>query len=101
MQALALLTAWFNSNRLFFTHWVIGIVACAIWGWGDKLGVASTLQTYAAYTLPLLIGHAVGRATRDKPADLPLIPPAAPMPAPAQPVELPDPPIVNPQGQPQ
>ncbi len=76
MQALALLTAWFNSNRLFFTHWVIGIVACAIWGWGDKLGVASSLQTYAAYTLPLLIGHAVGRSVGNRDADLPPVTPA-------------------------
>lgn len=77
MQALALLTAWFNSNRLFFTHWVIGIVACAIWGWGDKLGVASSLQTYSAYTLPLLIGHAVGRSIDNRSADRPADPPPA------------------------
>ncbi len=54
--------------KIFWTHWVIGICAATIWAWGDRLGVASTLQTYAAYTLPLLIGHAVGKSMIDKPA---------------------------------
>ena len=67
------------DSRTFWTHWVIGIAAAIIWAWGNKLGIASTLQTYAAYTLPLLVGHAVGRAASNRAADRPAdLPPALP-----------------------
>ena len=75
------------DSRTFWTHWVIGFCAVIIWAWGDKLGVASTLQTYAAYTLPGLVGHAVG-ALRNRPANRGADRPAAPAdqePAPMQP----------------
>ena len=82
------------SRQEFYTRWAIGIAAVAIWGWGNKIGVVPTLQTYAAYTLPFLVGHAIGSLREPKNAPPPppaVIPPDVPqVVAPTVPAVQPD-----------
>lgn len=55
------------SKQEFWTHWVIGIAATAVWFWGDKVGIPAAAQGLAAAIVPGIVGHALNKPFR--PAD--------------------------------
>lgn len=75
------------SKQEFWTHWVIGITAAAVWFWGDKAGIPPQAQALAAVIVPSLIAHALGKNGQPfRPADSSAIPAAVAAPQqPSQP----------------
>lgn len=73
----------------YIAHWVIGVAAVTIWGWGHVLGVEPSLISYAAFILPSVVAAAGVQATLQrgpKKADTPAPTVQADQPAPgAQP----------------
>ena len=44
----------------YLPHWVIGIVSAIVWATGKHLDLDPTFITFASWTLPVVVGHALG-----------------------------------------
>jgi hypothetical protein len=51
----------------YLAHWVIGVVALAIWAFGKQWGMEASLIAFAAYTLPIIVGHAISKSQNKDP----------------------------------
>lgn len=57
-----------NAFGDYLAHWVIGVVALIIWAfgaspWAVSMGVPASLQTFAAWVVPTIVGAVIGHAT--------------------------------------
>ena len=51
-----------DSIMQYVAHWIIGIAAFVIWGFGKQWGVDPSMIAFAAYTLPIVVGHAIAKS---------------------------------------
>ncbi len=50
-------------NQSLVTHSLIGICATLTWFWGDKVGIPPSAINLAAWIVPGLLAHALGKST--------------------------------------
>ena len=56
-----------NTIMDYAAHWIIGITALVIWGFGKAMGADPSLIAFAAYTLPIIVGHAISKSQMTQP----------------------------------
>ena len=50
-------------TRDYVGHWIIGICATLVWFWGAKVDIPPSAINLAAWIVPGLLAHAIGRTT--------------------------------------
>ena len=50
-------------TRDYVGHWIIGICATLVWFWGAKVDIPASAINLAAWIVPGLLAHAIGRST--------------------------------------
>lgn len=48
----------------YLAHWVIGILAAIVWAFGKNWGLEASFVSFAAWTLPIVVGHALSVSQR-------------------------------------
>ena len=61
-----------NAIMDYAAHWIIGITALVIWGFGKAMGADPSLVAFAAYTLPIIVGHAISKSQMVQPVTIKL-----------------------------
>ncbi len=54
-----------NAIMDYLAHWVIGAVSLTIWAFGKQWGMEASLIAFAAYMLPIIVGHAISKSQRE------------------------------------
>ena len=50
-------------TRDYVGHWIIGITCALVWFWGAKVDIPPSAINLAAWIVPGLLAHAIGRST--------------------------------------
>ncbi len=61
-----------NGIMDYASHWIIGITALVVWGFGKAMGADPSLIAFAAYTLPIVVGHAISKSQTVQPVTIKL-----------------------------
>ena len=76
-------------TRDYIGHWIIGITCALVWFWGAKVDIPPSAINLAAWIVPGLLAHAIGRTSittdqapvaKSAPTAVPAIPPAPTIP---------------------
>ena len=49
-------------SKDYYVHWLLGFLLAIIWFWGDKIGIPPAAIQLASVTVPVLLGHALGKS---------------------------------------